>query len=695
MGGDHSGVRNELSGVAENALLARDIHGGVHYNFGRRRAEPALLVPSATPHFVNQVEVLAIADAAVDVHGRRILVFWGLPGVGKREAARCWLGRRSDQYPDGQFHVDLSIDVEGRESTALREFLVAAGVDPSEIPDTEEGRAACFRSWSTGKRVLVSVDHALTPRQVRMLAPGPGPSAMLVTAAGPMPGLGSRDSVEYLELQPLEEEAAVELLARLIGRDRVDEEPQAVRELNAACEGLPIALCVVGALLAGRPTKLARLVAKLADERRRLEALSRYEDLSVTAVFNTAYARLTSAAQRAYRVLGVHPGDGSVSAEVLEVGLGHDPDEVIEDLVRAGLVQEIEGERVALHGMTRLHARSQAPDADIDQAEDRMVDYYLRTAIAAGHAAMPARAWLPRFAADGFADGVPAEPMGWLEAERDNTRAVHGVLVDRNRWLDACLLAFGLWPLHERGKYLGDLVGVNGMALAAAGKLERPELASLAGQQQAFGLLLGGKAQAALTVAEAAVLAASGEVDLEASALEVAGLSALASGRSVIAEQRLRRSLELAESIGDPRRLALVRLHLAKTVEHGEAHTLLTVALDGFLALALPEPANVAKARLWLGRVESALGRFVEAGAELDTALRVMGELGRTYDRALCLEALAELARAQGDFGLAGQRCREALAITEACGFRPDTERIAAWLRALDGDASAPPADAG
>ncbi|RZS31149.1 hypothetical protein EV193_11528 [Herbihabitans rhizosphaerae] len=697
MNDDQPGVHNELSGSAENALLARDIHGGVHNHiYGRRRAEPARMMPSVTPYFVNQLRVLGQADAAFDIHGLRTLVFCGLPGSGRKEAARQWGGRRCESFPDGQFHVDLSVGAEGREATALREFLIAAGLDPSEIPGNEEGRAACFRSWSTDKKVLVSVDNALTPRQVRMLSPGPGESVMLVTAAGRMPGLGERDSVEYIELTPLEDEAAVELLARLIRRERVDREPEAARALTAACEGLPIALCVVGALLAGRPNrKLARQVAELADERRRLMALSRYDDLSVTAVFNTAYERLSPATRGLYRVLGLHPGAGSVSAEVLEMVLGGEVDGLIDELVRAGLVRETEDERVVMHGMTRLHARGVAPGEDSEVVLDRMLGYYLRTTIAAGHAAMPGRIWLRRFAPDGFADGAPEEPMSWLEAERVNTRAVVDALADRGRWLDVCLMAVALWPLHEHGKYVEDQVSVNAAALAAADELARSDLASLAGQQQAFGWLHEGKPEAALAASERAVDAAAGQIELEASASEVAGLAALALGRRDSAAHWLRRSLELAEVIGDPRRSALIRLHLGKAVDPEQAHASLTAALDGFLELSPPEPVNVAKARLWLGRVATGLGWFAQAGDELNTALQLMRDHDRTYDRALCLEALGALANAQGDSRLASRRYQEALAVTEACGFRPDTDRIKAALASLDGGGVPAPADGG
>jgi hypothetical protein len=161
--GGEQGVQNFMDGRAEIALQARDIHGGVHVH-GREYTLPApRQIPAPTRHFTNQVRVLAAADralAAGNGDGPIIVVFRGPSGVGKRETARFWLQGRTEQFPDGHFHADLgaSVEEDGLESTKLREFLLAVGHDHEVVPDSAEGRAAWFRSWSSGKRVAVSVD---------------------------------------------------------------------------------------------------------------------------------------------------------------------------------------------------------------------------------------------------------------------------------------------------------------------------------------------------------------------------------------------------------------------------------------------------------------------------------------------------------------------------------------------------------
>ncbi|SDD97155.1 tetratricopeptide repeat protein [Actinokineospora iranica] len=697
MSGDESAVRNVVGGNAEIIVQAGQVTGGVHFH-GRRR-EPARLVPPPTPHFTNQLRVLAEADAAVTAQtqaGPRILVFSGPPGVGKREVARFWLRRHSDLFPDGQFHADLSggLDDTGLESARLRDFLLAADVDAAAIPDSAEGRAAAFRSWSTGKRVAVSVDKAMTPRQVRMLSPGPGPSVMLVTAAGPLSGLTVRDAVTFIDLAPFSDDAARELLGRMVGTVRTEGEPDAVEALVRLCAGLPIALCVVGALLVARPTrKIARLVAELSDERRRLAALSRDDDLSVTAVFNTAYRRLSPAAQRCYRAFGVHPGMGDVGVDVLLAALGDGAEDAVDELVSAGLLRSTADERYVPHALVRLHAHEAAAAAADESAAvaGRMVEHYRRTAVAAGHAAMPLRGWLTAFfgehldGTDGTDGTAPDEPAAWLEVERTTLRAVVEQLYDDARFADVCLLAVALWPLHERGKHADDLIEVNTRAVTAARELGRADLLALATTQLGFGYLHGGDSARAHKTFRQAVEAAdaAGVVELRATALESLGLAAIAAGREDDAVASLRANLALAEEIGVPRRLALARLHLAKVTGPDESLALLDAALAGFVGLEPVDDYNAAKARLWLGRTLTRLSRFSEARESLDAALAVMRSHRRPFDQAQVLEAIGDLDHASGDTAAATDRYRESLAITESSGFVGEARRVQGKVLAL------------
>lgn len=701
MSDDGPDVHNVFDGRPEVVLQAGSVHGGVHVHTERRREAPRL-VPLPTPHFINQRRVLAEADAVLemDVDRLRILVFTGSPGGGKREVARYWLHQHSGDFPDGQFHVDLSTsaDVDGLVSGKLREFLLAAGIDSSAIPDTVDGRAACFRSWSTAKRVAVVVDHALTPGQVRMLRPGSGRSVVLVTTAQDLDALRVRELTTFIDLSPLEDDFAVDLLGRLAGAERVAAEPAAAQELVDMCAGLPIALCVVGGLLgtrrSRRPGGVARVAGELRDERARLAGLSADADLSVDPVFNTAYQRLSLVARRCHRVVGVHPGTGARSDEVLQAMLaGEDPAAVadaMDELVAAGLVyEEPDGERYRQHTLLRLHAIGLASAEEKSETLARIFDHYVPAAMRAGHCVIPDRGWLVTFFGE-----VPGEPetsgkaMRWLRAERENLRALIDPLLACGRTDDLRKLAIALWPLHERDKHLDDLVAFNEAAIKTERSGEHSGLGALHRIQLAFAHLHRGDPGAARGLCETAVAdAASARIPtLEATAVETLGLVLLALGEHGGAEDLLRRSLGMATSIGDVRRLAIARFHLAKVCPPAEAVPMLEDALAAFTDPAVSDQYNAAKTRWWLGRRLTDLGRVAAARAQLDEALAFMRDERMVYDQARILESLGDLALVTGDPATATQRFRESVVITESCGFLPDTERVRRKLHPLDGD---------
>ncbi|ASR37191.1 hypothetical protein BAY61_21790 [Prauserella marina] len=691
-----SGVRNVLVGHSGNVVQAGHIEGGVHFH-GRVEPEPPHMVPPPTPHFTNQSRVLRRVDdawAGTEDETPHIMLFKGLRGSGKRTVGRQWLKAHAAELPDGQFHADLTgtRGSQGLESVKLREFLIASGVADSDVPATAEGRAAMFRSLTKGKRVAVCVDQALTPSQVRMLAPGPGRSVMLVTAAEDLTGLGIGERVTPVDLEPFDEVAARELVGRLIGADRVEAEPDEVGKLIEFCDGLPIALCVAGALLAEFPRRrIARLVASLDDNQRRLAVLSPNPELSVAAVFDTAYDCLGETEQLIYQALGAHPGTQSVTRETLARVLRmrySQASEAIDRLIVSGLVTETTEERLSLHSLVRLHASNTATDEFHDDVRARFLGYYHAVGVAAGHAVLPSRGWrdrlLPHLAA--FDDRVPEKPMTWLAEERANLLAAAEAAEESGKPEYAWELAIMLWPLHERGKHFADLATMGELGAVAAARAGLSGIESLSRIQKGFADLQSGYPKAAAETFEHALTVAetSGVEDLIATAVESLGLAYLADGDEVRAGRLLRRNLALAEELLREagtgaekslmeRRRALARMHLGKVREAAEATELLFAAREWFARAAKPEVFNVAKCDLWLGITFTRARDFASALSHLSGALDTMRGQGRHYDEMLILTALGDLAAKQGD-DTAATDAYERASVIAAVRF-PDQER--------------------
>jgi hypothetical protein len=148
-----------------------------------------------------------------------------------------------------------------------------------------------------------------TAAQVRPLLPASADSVVIVTSRSGLAGLRVGTGAEVVEVRPLADAAALDLLRFTLGATRAEKEPGAARQLAEMCGGLPLALAVVGARLAARPRfSVATVVDELTDERRRLARLAIAGDLSVEAVFDVSYLDLPGPVAQLYRAVGLHPG---------------------------------------------------------------------------------------------------------------------------------------------------------------------------------------------------------------------------------------------------------------------------------------------------------------------------------------------------------------------------------------------------
>ncbi|MCI3934699.1 AfsR/SARP family transcriptional regulator [Streptomyces sp. AN091965] len=285
----------------------------------------------------------------------------GAGGVGKSALAVhvAHLVRKS--FPHGQLYMDLQ-GVGGHPAdpaAVLGSFLRALGVDDAEIPHGLAERSALFRARLDGRRVLVLLDNAHGPEQVRPFLPVLPRCAVLVTSRAKLAGPASARLVDLDVMTPDE---ALDLLGKALGPARVAAEADDAARLVSACGHLPLAVRIVAARLATRPAwPLGALHARLADERHRLAEL-RVADLTVEAAFALGHAQLRPDQQRAFRLLALPDGPHVSSAAAAAVlGLPEAEAEALcESLVDVSLLESPTPGRYRYHDLLRLYARGRA-----------------------------------------------------------------------------------------------------------------------------------------------------------------------------------------------------------------------------------------------------------------------------------------------------------------------------------------------
>ncbi|HVK20479.1 MAG TPA: NB-ARC domain-containing protein [Actinokineospora sp.] len=636
-------------------------------------------IQGRNPHFVNHDEELAEAAAAAKAQdANRVVVLSGPPGVGKSAVAHELAFRVREHFADGALFGSLSagMDQPGVEADVLHDFLRALGVDAADIPDRVDARRALFQQRTEGGRYQILLDGAVSAAQVRTLLPGDGASLVLVTERRPLSALGVDRAVTFIDLSPLKPEPARELLARLAGHERVAAEPAAVDEVISLCGHLPIALCVVGALVSRSRARTFESVAeRLRDERARLSTLSTRDGLSVDSVFTAAYRLLGDAAQLCYRALGMRPRSGEISVAAMAAALAMPAYEVAEamtELADFRLVEEIGSDRFAARELVRLHAERLDERDESERAAQsrRLLDHYLAACFAADDVVSPGRPWRDSFWPGfdrGDAFGSETEARAWLRAERANlaAAAAYAHEIGDHAWV--VRLCVVLWPFYEKEKCFDELFATHSLGVKSAWRLADDALGSLIEVQRGFGHYWLRDVEEATAAFEDGLRLATtaGVPELEATSAEGLGLARLAAGQVVEASAMLERSLMLARRIGDPRRIALATFHLAKTRPASDALDLLAHAATWFAAN--DEAENLAKVAVWRAKKLIASGVADGVGPELRQALDTLAARGRRFDQIDALTALGELAELRGETAVG--YFREALVIAEDMGM--------------------------
>ncbi|MDV9170862.1 NB-ARC domain-containing protein [Streptomyces sp. W16] len=359
------------------ARLLRELDTDEQHAQRLRRARDTLTNPTAPPPRVLPLDVATFTARAEQLaeldrlrgQGRKnatvvIAAITGGAGVGKTALAVRWANQRLSRFPDGCLYVDLRgfhCDRPLDPNEALGALLRRLGTPGAGLPAMFDERWERYQEMLSGKRMLILLDNALSPEQVRpLLPPGTSSCFVLVTSRDQLSGLAIGQGAHRLPVDALTEAEARALLCARLGPERVGAEPEAVARLLAVCAGLPLALNIVASRVQARPgVLLAEVADELGNTASRLTVLNSADPAtSVGTALLRSLALLTAQQTEIFKLLGIAPGQ-DISLQTAASLIGRPPAEAkaaLEELERVSLVRQDISGQYRMHNVVRDYA---------------------------------------------------------------------------------------------------------------------------------------------------------------------------------------------------------------------------------------------------------------------------------------------------------------------------------------------------
>ncbi|RKT54235.1 AfsR/SARP family transcriptional regulator [Saccharothrix australiensis] len=624
---------------------------------------------------VRDTDRLALTISSID----------GMGGVGKTALAVHLGHKLAEDYPDGQYFVDLhgfSLGIDPvTPAQALDALLSDSGLPPELVPPTVQGRSSLWRSRMAGKKALLVLDNALNTAQVRPLLPGTSGVLVLITSRRKLTAL---EGAMPLSLDVLPDDDAIRLFTKVAGPERTEGQEQAVAVVVRICGNLPLAIRVAAARFRERTgwtvADLARRLLNQADRAR----LLRVEDRSVTAVLRLSYRYLSTAQRRVFRRLSLHPGV-DFDAYVVAALVGCQPGEAeqcLEELADDNLVRSGGDGRYHLHDLVRdcaqLLLRENEDEAERRSALSRLFDYYLHSA----------HAWSEHLVNNLYRVAPDAGPhpahirrppdvvaaSKFLDAERANLVAVAQLAAENGWYRHAWQLACSLQPMLKLRNYGGHAHALFERGVDAARTAGDPDGESLCLQGLSAVCREQGSRAEAKEHLEHALKLSRDLGDQDAVIAQLVDLATLLLGEDRPTDAR--NVLRDAAALATGGHGAFLRGVIANNTgailrDLGEFDE----ALEHLhAALAMTEPSELARSGLmtrWsVGTIHHLRGEPERALAEFTAILESSGHSGFEHGRALALLGLSAVRRSLGDIAESLDRGRAALTLARGLGLR-------------------------
>jgi len=421
------------------------------------------------------------------------------------------------------------------------------------------------------------------------------------------------------------------------------------------------------------------------------------KDISMNQVFDSAYQGLCPRAARAYRLLGLLPGDHfdtALAGAVLGVPTATVVD-VLEDLVDASLLHSDDVDRYYFHDLVRDHARHCAErEDDAEERESILIsalDRYLYRAAQVYRTVMPLewRAGLiyERLQNVPLSDSGSAAALDSLEPELPNLMAVIQAGVRDHQDELVWQLCEALWPLFLYRKHFADWIQAYQWGIEAATRCT--DHVALSRMHHHLGLAYHNQRRPG-DAAEHGMLALraareSGHRPAESSALSLIGMADRIGGRVHDAITIFREVVEFDRREGLRRSEALNHRRLGQAlIDAGHLdEAIIELCAGRDQAAALPDPIAAAMTTVWLAEALGRVGQSSDAERLLQEVGPIVSGEGSPQYAGLLHLVWGEIAQRDGDHDTARGHLAQARDLFIAIGA-PHVERVQAALDRLD-----------